>query len=290
MLNRRVWTSQPQGSVGVNWANPITRGLLQLSLTTAGTNVVPRNLVGAGANYISDFPGTASSQIGVGSLGVGAVKGTYTADNGGSAAGKGYRPDCTSLNSIWSASGEATVLAVLRVNAPDASGYAGAMVLPSSSGDAHHYPYTDGKLYTGPLVIPRYVSAVVPPSSVYVPHTLVATHKINVLAASYFNGVLIGSTTHNEVPYVRIDGTCAIGGNGAVYLIAIWNRALFAAEAALVGVNPWQLFAPLSRPIFAPSAAAAGSTITTATLPAGVGHMGSGQTRAIQSAGVSYMG
>ena len=37
-------------------------------------------------------------------------------------------------------------------------------------------------------------------------------------------------------------------------------------------------------------AAAGGSTITTATLPAGLGAMGSGQTRAIQSAGVSYMG
>ena len=37
-------------------------------------------------------------------------------------------------------------------------------------------------------------------------------------------------------------------------------------------------------------AAPAGSTITTATLPAGLGAMGSGQTRAIQPAGLSYMG
>jgi len=37
-------------------------------------------------------------------------------------------------------------------------------------------------------------------------------------------------------------------------------------------------------------AAAGGSTITTATLPAGLGAMGSGQTRAIQPAGLSYMG
>ena len=35
---------------------------------------------------------------------------------------------------------------------------------------------------------------------------------------------------------------------------------------------------------------AGGSTITTATLPAGLGAMGSGQTRAIQPAGLSYMG
>ena len=38
------------------------------------------------------------------------------------------------------------------------------------------------------------------------------------------------------------------------------------------------------------AAAPAGSTITTATLPAGLGAMGSGQTRAIQPAGLSYMG
>ena len=38
------------------------------------------------------------------------------------------------------------------------------------------------------------------------------------------------------------------------------------------------------------AAAPAGSSITTATLPAGLGAMGSGQTRAIQPAGLSYMG
>ena len=38
------------------------------------------------------------------------------------------------------------------------------------------------------------------------------------------------------------------------------------------------------------AAAAGGSTITTATLPAGLGAMGSGQSRSIQPAGLSYMG
>lgn len=253
----RRWTRQPQRSVGVNRGNQLTRGLIQLSLTTAGTNVVPRNLVGGGANYITDFPGTASFSRGVGVGAVGAVTGTFTADNGGTGSGKGYRPAASALNAIWGATGEATVLAVLRANAADASGNAGPFALPSYASNAQHYPYTDGNIYIGPLGNARYVNGVAPPSSVYVPHTIIATHKSGASAA-YFNGVLIGTGTHAESPFCHVDGTPAIGGNGAVFLIAIWDRVLTATEAKLVGADPWQLFAP-SRLILPMSAGAAPS-------------------------------
>jgi len=120
-------------------------------------------------------------------------------------------------------------------------------------------------------------------------------------------GVAAGGAYDAPTARLRVNGYVTNrGSNCKVHALALWNgmvaNALWQATAVsrlgtaatLLNGMPRALadqhFVPLSRPVFAPSAAAAGSTITTATLPAGVGHMGSGQTRAIQSAGVSYMG
>jgi hypothetical protein len=38
--------------------------------------------------------------------------------------------------------------------------------------------------------------------------------------------------------------------SGSASIVVVWNRALSPAEIATIGTNPWQLFAPLQRPIF----------------------------------------
>ena len=107
-------------------------------------------------------------------------------------------------------------------------------------------------------------------------------------SAAANTGIVAGWTGYSigVIPYSLIQSH----HSKPLLLNVLFSGEFSDAEAFELIRNPWQLFAPLSRPVFAPSAAAAGSTITTATLPAGVGHMGSGKTRAIQSAGVSYMG
>jgi len=239
LLVRKLWELQPPAAVQVKPS--YAQGLLQLSAHMPGTTAVPPNEFRNGPQFILDFPGTPSLER-RSSL-FGPVTGTFTSSMGGTGAGKGYRPDASTLNTIFAATGEATVLVLLRSNTTDASGNGGPMVLPSYASSAQHYPYTDGNIYIGPMGNPRYVNAVAPPSSIYDPHTLIATHKVNEQRC-YFNGALIGSGTHTEVPFILTDGTSSIGGNGAVYLFVIWSRVLTPQECETLGRNPWALFQP----------------------------------------------
>lgn len=96
----------------------------------------------------------------------------------------------------------------------------------------------------------------------------------------------------NNNLYLLSRAGTSLYGAGKLQNLAIRGGYLMTvAEVLQEYQEPWQLFEPQSKFVIPASAAApAGSTITTAQLPAGLGYMGGGQSKSILPAGLGYMG
>ena len=71
------------------------------------------------------------------------------------------------------------------------------------------------------------------------------------------NSAASGSVTPEQRIYVSGSGHASTASVNKQVLALVWLRALSATEMAAVSANPWQLFAPLPRRIWAPRAAGA---------------------------------
>ena len=90
------------------------------------------------------------------------------------------------------------------------------------------------------------------------------TYKNSLTADFYKNGKLHASANTSSGGTVSSSITnFHIGGRGSsnlatwagvIEFTAVWNRALSALEHAQIAANPWQLFAPIQRTIWVPSA------------------------------------
>ena len=290
MLNRRVWTRQPQIAVGVDWSNPLSRGLWASIESGQQYDAVRRIPLPADTVHLLSNPPRVAKAGGIG-VNTQVYLTMLATQREGPLAQTAPWSMAVTLSSTASVSlgcffGFGYVLQT-EINFSNDNG--GARCLLDYEG---HYQF-----YTGAGLLDTGI-AVDTDDKV---RTLVLTHDgTNVYF--YRDGSVVSGTRPSAIDtptggpdrnFVGIGNNHSSGSGGpaaTIYCGRAWNRCLSKSEVSTYVGNIWAILSPLSRPVFAPSAAAAGSTITTATLPAGVGHMGSGQTRAIQSAGVSYMG
>ena len=244
-MNRRVWTRQPQVAVGVDWSNPITRGLIELHSGATGL----WDASGNGRNLTK----VSVPTIVAGSHGLGFKAAT-------SAYFK--TPD---LTVPIGATNEVTLLMLMIGGTTSDQGLGRFGSAPSDNMD--HYP-GGGTIYSAAFSVSRWLNNIATQVPFGTPHVLTIRAKSNIREFRQ-NGLLTTGASAVSAPTLPPGGTLWIGSSiitgstwfysGHSPIIAIWNRYLSNTEESILSRSltaPWQLFTPLSRPVFAPSAAA----------------------------------
>jgi hypothetical protein len=180
-------------------------------------------------------------------------------------------PDMTGvLGSRWS------VAMVLRTASTNNQGFGD---MSSVHASAEHYPFSGDPYITFGSETRFQVTF---PSGVALtsPHCLVGAMDANGVgnnayayvngAACNLNGYTPGGTNHawTSGRYIGYKTGDFAAWDGEVYAIFAWNRQLPTSEAIEVSRNPWQLFVPLRRRLWVPSAGGAATHTTTGALAA----------------------
>jgi len=138
------------------------------------------------------------------------------------------------------------------------------------NGDQNHYPF-GGLYYLNDFWGARWQGTGGGESfpsgkTVTLPHVYVSTIRDGEQRA-YIDGDLWTSNTlagnYGTPATMRLLGNSGFAGfDGELYAAFMWSRFLGAAEVKALSSNPWQLFAPLPRRIWAPAGGAATHTTT----------------------------
>ena len=289
VIIRRPWTTQPQVATGIDWSNPLTRGLhWAFGVSPGGKSLYDPVRLGFAAFHQNagtfaqswvPHPGAkgyavVSSDSGVGSditiqignaTGSGCPLNAPTGTTGRSCTvqwGINLAATPSDYAVIYDSSAAAYQLLIRLTTAAKVQVvWPGQYILLESSGAI-------------PVGIDTVVTVVVAPNYV----------------AIYFNGILDSSTGAGGDPNWAIGqsyifGLGAAGLNGTKWWApTAWSRALLPSEIASGAANPWQLFAPLPRRIWAPSAGGAATvagSIAATLLDVGVGASKSGAAASI---------
>ena len=253
----KIWTQQPQFATGIDWSNPITRGLL---VCINGSN--PINLV----NNTRVTPLFGAEKIVAGTLGVG----LYCGNNAKWAVTSKDIPD--------------------RVNGREVSHFAVTQVLSTPqqySGVLFRGSTSTGMGLSGSTTNISMDLGVSPASNA------LSVGKVNVVygrknqsvsnsfqtASHTFGGNSILSTGAGSAGTLSYDVQTYLGGDERyatsrymeqiVFLSLVFNKYLTQQEFNSLSANPWQLFQPLPQRIFLPvSAGGDASTSFSATTDA----------------------
>jgi hypothetical protein len=243
---RRTWGGTPPDGARVDWSNPLTDGLRLLfaprSPNTQGADGLLRATAsGVGSTYAAgSFRGLS-------------LEGRLDAFLNG----KTFNIPVTELNTAFTASGQASVLALCRAEGTDSSGNLSLFRLKNAGGFNEHYPDNSNLIYMQPFAAARWINGVSSLVTITQPHVFVATHRSGAQVA-YQNGRVL--TTGSRVETPGLTTGAGFGGNGTLYLAAIWNRILTPTEVVQLSDNPYQLFE--HRRIFFPVSAAGGGGVT----------------------------
>ena len=256
MLSPLVRTRQPQQVTPINWANPITRGLI-----VARNGHTTFNSAGGVFSYVGS-PGQVVTIDGVGTSfssagGTGVSVGTSAA----------YNPSDMTVFCIFT---PATVAATSQLmSRDDASlGRSFTFDLHSSAGFGLRF-YVNGGGSVGTNELREGVTAASGRRYVAAATLSGAVSKL------YSNGYVVASSVSFPAKNAST-GDTQIGrrtysgfnepANGVMPICLMWSRALSEAEIRSVSVNPWQIFAPISRNVFAEVVGGSGSQTLTPSL------------------------
>lgn len=250
-LSRQIpWSSQPQVAAGINWANPLTRGLLSADTpftVPAGRAVASR--IGIAANGGSNNPTRFGGNFQLGNTSIAEL----------------------TLFALSVRTGTANSVNYQR---PIAIRYG----VNSNGTGIYSEPYTGNTQISANVLYNDYTGSNITTGSGYLPSpandilTTAMTFLVNDAAGLklYINGVSAASpvATSNKtlspdfyaVPYMADSSGGSACDDFPTALAAIWNRVLTAAEIARLHSNPWQIFQPQRRIIV--TAAAAPGTLT----------------------------
>ena len=244
---RTARTSQPQVPVGIDWSNPITRGLFAAILPGN-----PRNMV----------DGVPVSVMAATGHGYGKAGRYYSAADGSQSGVMFTSPKLTSAMT------NTTMLSVIEL-----TGTPGALRRQFITiGDAWNSPYencavefsNDPQLtVNNGLVYGQY------PVPQNVPQTIAATFRGAGGAATYINGRPDGSTgaasptinTQGRAGWLNYAYNLSADRSPPVkgYLALYWDRDLSDFELKSVTANPWQIFEDEEDYLFVPDASGGGS-------------------------------
>ena len=234
-------TRQPQTPTGIDWGNPITKGLQFAVVPFSRLTEVVNNGVltyDTGATYQDDVTG----------------RGLF------------FNGTTDGISLPGSASSAYTVFGLVNINAANATrnvmslgtGAAYAVQLRADSGNWSFYQSTatgGTDLLAGETgtVVAGKVTAI---AGTWDGLSVISLYRDGLQRASTVALTIRGSTSAR----VGQDNFGAKQGwSGSIYIALMWARALTAAEHVSLAANPWQIFSPLIRKIWVPAAGGAAS-------------------------------
>lgn len=261
---RFPWTRQPQVPVGIDWSNPLSRGLVFLAnYGESGSS---------GRNLVSGLRGT---QIGTPAGKAAGPQGVSTDwTNGGTATSEIF----TRTDGLSPSVGVTVGYFGRRTASPVS--YCRPIAVTHSSGTLPPYisygvgindagsgaDFVSASIGTGSggYLASTPVSA---PTSLTQPHVLLgAWDTTSNLISVYHNDKLLQTkaTTGSLVYSSAATGPLIVSGShpstvannfcGDIYCAFVWDRKLSASEVKSLYNNPWQLFQPIQRTIWVPAA------------------------------------
>ena len=238
------WTQQPQVATEIDWGNPITRGLViaenhsnpRLDAFNAPTKKVGPSYRGSGG-VATRFVSASSQYFKQSNTKLTNYPLTFL-----SVFQRASRP----FDGILIGIGAGTNRQILYVNQDNIACFSGAggttAQAASTNTELGMYGPGDARCAVGVVSAANSRSVYLDGVSVGFDSTTVSTGASNT--------AVIGCYWNNDAPSAYF--------NGDIYLSLAWNRALTDAEIRNISQNPWQIFKPIPRYIFAPSSAATG--------------------------------
>ena len=243
---RVPWTSQPQVPTGVDWSNPLTRGLKALlvpNVKGSGLyNVVPGGVQPTTTGTISRSTGPSGVGQKYGDA-AGAAGQTYTFPSG-------YVQTAGSV--FWKGQRNGSGPAIFRDSQTNTTG-----TLVWDNGANAWNARVNGTTLSGVGSFPQDTDT---------DFLLTGDTSGSVF---YVKGASLGSVGtawnwNSSISFtLHVNTGNAQGVLATDYLVALYDRQLSAAESKSLSNNPWQLFAPISRTIWVPAAAASGTVALT---------------------------
>lgn len=207
--------AQPQTAVGLNLANPLTRGLLACWSNGAIADAV--------SGQRSTFSGTASL-----TYGLGGVQFTTDSSGGGWTLGTQTYPTAT---------GAFTILVGVT------SAAAGQQLYLTNNGGINIYTFGTGAIGFDKRNNTAITSTANGALSSQPGVSWIVVSYDGTNAKIYVNGVLKASSSNAQTLTAMTWGLGAFGTTNAL-MPAYWDRVLSDAEVAAIGGNPYQLLAP----------------------------------------------
>lgn len=216
--------SQPQGPVGIDWSNPITRGLVFALNPISAFDLVKKLAV----------PGI-SPQIATSSgIYIGGVSSTQTSLGNGPVA----------TSSTWTG--------LLDIDTrPNPNGWGGRFWRPTGNNDGQHTVQLGGTTGTKVVGVSINYAAIFnisltdnSQSRCVIKHRA-ADHAI------WVNGSLKGASSNAAAWSIGVNSS-NVAGSDAIGLQLLWDRTLSDVEILSISLNPWQIFTPIQRNIWVP--------------------------------------
>jgi hypothetical protein len=249
ITQRTVRTTQPQTAVGIDYANPITRGLVACidanrRVLINGSETRPLTLTNPVRRASQQEFGTVTLQTTMQAI---------------------KAPPATSSNvtmlSIFIPATEITERTYGQLGQTGTGN-----MLSVSSGDGATAGVVRFKIYLGSM---RAIGA--SQANEGVPNLAIARHINGQSQNLWLNGVkdaASGAFTGNSIGFGFYGFSQGSGAGGVSILNAVWNRALTDAEIKSLSENPWQIFAPERRAIAFDAVVASGGDAVNLTVPA----------------------
>jgi hypothetical protein len=230
VTQRTVRTTQPQTAVGIDYANPITRGLVACldanrRVLINGSETRPLTLTNPARRASQQEFGTVTLQTAMQ-----AIKAPPAASSN------------VTMLSIFIPSTEITERTYGQLGQTNSGN-----MLSVSSGDGATAGVVRFKIYLGSM---RTIGA--SQANEGVPNLAIARHINGQSQNLWLNGVKdasSGAFTGNSIGFGFYGFATSSGMSGASILNAVWNRALTDAEIKSLSENPWQIFVPERRVI-----------------------------------------
>lgn len=244
LILRSPWDSQPQEALGIDWSNPITRGLIDW-----GTPVEPNGIAGVNS------PTVVARRNGI----------AHKGNGSSSYFSKSVPPlpiayEVTMLALVHGASGAADSRIYAIGSSASATPFVSLQASASVAANAGFFSRLVGGTAINPSVVGFEDAA---------PHLLIGTAWAtgNEL---WVDGISVGSNNNTTDATAATLDRIAVGAllrtsagsynASGVLLRAAWNRRLSSAEIAGISANPWQLFEP--RRIYIPLSITSGGAYT----------------------------
>ena len=239
-----VRTTQPQQAVGINWSNPLTKGLTLASLPSLAYDAVKGKLI-----PISGATQTVSKNLGKSFSGVNA-----RIDYGQTRVIPGGSSTHTVIAAgVWKNTGRGAAFAQQYGTSPfpqtnlgyGTSGVAGTIEFfdynsPSKLASVAKVGAADNKYH----IVAGVRNGAVAETKLYIDgvDTLVTPTGVGGVVNSALQRVSVG----NDGDYISADRTF----NNPLDLVLVWGRALSPKEIKSLSDNPWQIFASQPRKLF----------------------------------------